>query len=268
MEEIKGGRAASPQQTPIIDRDASQPVYIQVADHLHRQILAGAYSPGDRLPSEGEMVKIYDVSPMTIRKAINYLSAQDVIYTEKGSGTYVKAVELEDAAFYLRDITQIFNDDLKVTVKVIEANFVPADERIARKLQVDVGEKVIYIRRLLLARRRPAFYHRGYLVYDPARPVVEAELQVTELKGIFQGSGSRLIKSGEVSLEATLLDEAECQLLHLPLPTLGMMLEHVFYDFDDKPLSWGWFVCASERLRLHTWVGHKITAGVRDERTG
>jgi GntR family transcriptional regulator len=267
MEEIKGGRAASPQQPPIIDRDSSQPVYIQVANHLYRQILAGIYSPGDKLPSEGEMVNIYDVSPMTIRRAINYLAAQDVIYTEKGSGTYVKAVELEDAAFYLRDLTQVFNDDVNTTVKVIEAKFVPADERIARKLRIGQGEKVIYIRRMLLARRLPAFYHRGYLVNDPTRPVVEAELQVTDLKGIFQGSGSELIKSGEVFLEAILLDEEESHLLQLSPSTPGMMLEHVFYDFDDKPLSWGWFVCASDRLRLHTWVGHEITTGIRDERT-
>jgi GntR family transcriptional regulator len=265
MEEVKGGRAASPPPSPIVNRDSDRPVYMQVADHLYQQILAGEYSPGDKLPSEVEMVNIYEVSPMTVRRAINYLVAQDVIYTERGSGTYVKAVELEDAAFYLRDLADVFNDDVKTKVKVIEADFVLADERIARKLKVAPGEKVIYIRRLLLTRRFPTFYHRGYLVNDPTRPVVEAELQVTDLKGIFQGSGSQLIKSGEIFMEATRLDDEECRLLQLPPSTPGMLLEHIFYDFDDQPLSWGWFVCASERLRLHTWVGHPISTGADDE---
>lgn len=259
MDEMKGGRAAILPPS-LIDRDADQPIYIQVADHLYQQILTGAYRPGDKLPSEVEMVNIYDVSPMTIRKAINYLAAQDVIYTERRSGTYVKAVELEQAAFSLRDLSPVFNDT-STRVKVIEARFVRADDRIARKLRVEAGEKVIYIRRLLLARRQPAFYHRGYLVNDPTRPVVEAELQVADLKGIFQGSGSQLVKGGEISMEATFLDENECRLLNLEPPTPGMLLEHVFYDFNDRPLSWGWFVCASNRLQLHTWVGHEIETG-------
>lgn len=262
-----GGRTTLGLRHLTLDRSSNKPLYAQLARLIHQQILAGVFGPGERLPSENALVEQHKVSPMTVRRAINLLAAQDVIYTEKGSGTFVKAVELNDAAFYLHDLTELFADDEHTTVKVIEAKFVPADERIARKLQVAPGEKVIYVRRLLLAHGRPALYHRGHLVNDPTRPVVEAELQVTDLKGIFQGSGSQLIKSGEIFLEATSLNDEETRLLNLPPATPGMMLEHIFYDFDDRPLSWGWFVCASDRLRLHTWVGLDMSDGKRDERT-
>lgn len=262
-----GDRIRPDLRRPTIDRSSNKPLYTQLASILHQQILAGVFSPGERLPSENALVAEHKVSPMTVRRAINLLAAQDVIYTEKGSGTFVKAVELDDAAFYLHDLTELFADDRHTTVKVIEAKFVPADERIARKLQVAPREKVIYVRRLLLAHGKPALYHRGHLINDPKRPVVEAELQVTDLKGIFQGSGSQLIKSGEIFLEATVLNAEESGLLNLPSGTPGMMLEHIFYDFDDRPLSWGWFVCASDRLRLHTWVGLELSDGTRDERT-
>ena len=108
---------------------------------------------------------------------------------------------------------------------------------------------------------------RGYLIYDPARPVIESELEVTDLKGLFQGSGSALIKSGDLYLESTLLNEEEAGLLKLERPAPGMVLEHIFYDFDDRPVSWGWFVASSQRLRLHTRVGIEFANETRDERT-
>jgi GntR family transcriptional regulator len=265
MNEPKGGRAAK--KVLIIDRDADQPIYAQLADLLRQQILAGMYRPGEKLPSEAMLVEAYKVSPMTVRRAINLLAAQYIITTSQGRGTFVKEVELGAAAFYLSDLKQLFNDDDSTMVKLIEARFINADERIARKLKIREGERAIFIRRLLLVYGKPAFYHRGYLINDPARPVIEAELQVTDLKGIFQGSGSPLIKYGDLYLESVLLNEEEAQLLKLQMPAPGMKLEHIFYDFDDKPVSWGWFVCSSTRLCLHTRVGIGQVNGTRDERT-
>lgn len=267
MFETKGGRAADQPPTQLIDRSADQPVYTQLADLLHQQILDGRFNPGEQLPSEMKLVEAYGVSPMTVRRAINLLAAQDVITTMRGKGSFVKAVSIEDAAFYLRDMKSFFSAEQETTVKVIEARFVPADARLARKLQIQPGTKVIYIRRLLFVAENPVFYHRGYLVSDPARPVVEAELEVTELRGVFQGSGNQLIKSGDIFLEATTLDDEEIALLQLAQWTPGMMLEHIFYDFNDRPLSWGWFVCSHEHLKLQTRIGLEAVNGARDERT-
>jgi len=264
MTEIKGGKAG--ERIFFIDRKAEQPVYAQLAESLRQQILAGKYQPGEKLPSENMLVEMYNVSPMTVRRAINLLASQGIATTARGSGTFVKEVDLGSASFYLQDLKELFSDDKSTTVKLLEARFKPADERVARKLDIREGERAIFIRRLLLVNGEPAFYHRGYLVNDPNRPVVEAELEVTDLKGLFQGSGSSLIKHGDLYLESTMLDEEETQLLKLNPPAVGMLLEHIFYDFDDQPVSWGRFVCASTRLRLHTRVGIEKIKGMRDER--
>jgi GntR family transcriptional regulator len=255
VEPKKGGPA--PDQVTYIDRQSSEPVYLQLVNSLREKILAGDYHPGEKLPSEAMLVEMYQVSPMTVRRAINTLSSQGVVTATRGSGTYVKEVELGAATFYLQDLTELFSDEANTTIKVLDARFFPADERISRKLQIEVGERAIHLQRLLLIRNKPAFYHRGYLVNDPHRPIIEAELEVTDLKGLFQGSGSSLVKYGDLYLESTVLDEKEAEILQLDSPTPGMMLEHLFYDFEDKPINWGWFVCASAQLRLQTRVGIK-----------
>lgn len=264
MDHSKGGRAS--ERFIYIDRDSDKPVYAQLAESLRQQILKGTYRPGEKLPSENMLVEMSKVSPMTVRRAINLLASQGIVTTTRGSGTFVKEVELGSASFYLQDLKAIFNNDVTTKVKLLEARFRRADERVARKLLIREGERVIFIRRLLQVGSEPAFYHRGYLINDPNRPVVEAELEVTDLKGLFQGSGSSLIKHGDLYLESTMLDDEETQLLKLSKPAVGMLLEHIFYDFYNHPVSWGWFVCASTRLRLHTHVGIEHVSGVRDER--
>ncbi len=237
-----------------IDRDSYEPAYAQLANILRRQVSAGLFRPGDRLPSESQLCKDYRVSPMTVRRAINLLIEAGVVSTVQGRGTFVKPLELGRAAFDLRELRDLFNDPA-MAVKLLDVRIVPADERTARKLNLAVGDKTIYIRRLLTINGKPAFYHREYLIYDPARPIVEAELEVTALRGLFDGTGSALLKRGELSVEACLLNDDETAILHAPPLMAAFCLEHVFYDFADQPVSWGWFICRSDYLRFSTRVG-------------
>jgi DNA-binding GntR family transcriptional regulator len=238
----------------VIDRNSYEPAYAQLANILRRQVAAGKFRPGDQLPSEAMLCQSYQVSPMTVRRTINLLAEEGVVSTAQGRGTFVKALELGRAAFHLQELQDLFNDPA-MRVKLLDVRIVSADERTARKLNLAVGAKTIYIRRLLTVNGEPAFYHREYLVYDPTRPIVEAEMEVTALRGLFDGTGSALLKRGELSVEACLLNEAEANLLQTPPPVAAFYLEHLFYDFDDKPVSWGWFIGRSDYLRFTTRVG-------------
>src|SRR5512139_3975377 len=86
-----------------IDRRSYKPAYAQLVDILRLQIATGALRRGDQLPSESQLCKLYRVSPMTVRRAINILVDQSVISTAPGSGTFVKAVDLGAATFNLQE---------------------------------------------------------------------------------------------------------------------------------------------------------------------
>jgi DNA-binding GntR family transcriptional regulator len=92
-------------------------------------------------------------------------------------------------------------------------------------------------------------------VYDPTRPIVEAELEVTALQQLFSGSAESILKHGDISIEATILNDEESRLLQAKQPMAAFCFEHLFYDFDNKPVSWGWFIGRADRLRFTTQVG-------------
>ena len=242
-------------QTASIDRSSYEPAYAQLVNILRQSMAAGILRPGDQLPSEAQLCKRYGVSPMTVRRAINALVDQGVVVAEQGRGTFVKPIAMGEATFGLKKLQDLLDDTEHTTVKILEASIVRADERVARKLEITVGQRTIYIRRILRTDNLPALYHREYLVYDPTRPIVEAELEVTALQRLFSGSGETILKRGEINLEATLLNEEEARLLQVELPRAAFCFEHLFYDFDDKPISWGWFIGRNDLLRFTTQVG-------------
>jgi len=226
-----------------IDRDSFEPAYAQLANILRHSVATGALRPGDQLPSESQLCKRYEVSPMTVRRGMNILIDQGVVVAEQGRGTFVKPVAMSAATFQLTDLQNLFNDPDHTSVRLLETRIITADERIARKLAIPIGQRTIYIRRLLCTDNTPAIYHREYLIYDPTRPIVESEMEVTALQHLFNGSGE------------TIFTPEEASLLQAPQPLAAFCLEHLFYDFDDKPISWGWFIGRADRLRFTTRVG-------------
>jgi GntR family transcriptional regulator len=243
------------EQTASIDRDSYEPAYVQLVNILRSSMVSGGLRPGDQLPSEAQLVARYSVSPMTVRRAINILVDQGMVVAQQGRGVFVKPVAMSAATFQLGSLQDLFNDPAHTTVHLLESRIANATDRVARKLRIAVGQRVIYIRRLLRSSGVPAFYHREYLVYDAARPVVEAELEVTALQHLFTGRSESLLKHGEIAIEATILTDEEARLLEAPQPMAAFYLEHLFYDFDEKPISWGWFIGRADRLRFTTQVG-------------
>lgn len=237
-----------------INRQSFEPAYLQLVYLLKQQIATGVLRAGDRLPSESQICKKYQVSPMTVRRAINILADQDLVDTAQGRGTFVKPIKLESAVFHLKALQDIFYDE-NTSVSILEASIHLAEARVAQKLMLAEKERVIYIRRLLTRDSNPLIYHREYLIYDPERALVESELEVTSLRGLFKGEKSGDFKYGDLSIEATVINDQEARVLKAPVGSAAFNLEHIFFDYADKPVSWGWFICRSDHLRFTTTLG-------------
>lgn len=71
----------------------SLPVYLQIAELLTRQIKAGYWQSGERLPTEAELADSLSVAVGTLRKSLALLSQQGVLERIQGSGTYVRQAD-------------------------------------------------------------------------------------------------------------------------------------------------------------------------------
>jgi DNA-binding GntR family transcriptional regulator len=238
-----------------IDRKAAEPAYVQLANILKDQIAKGMYLPGDRLPSESELCGHFKVSPMTVRRSINTLLDQRIVSTIQGSGTYVRSLDLRGVTFDLEEFRELFRNKERTKVRILEALIVKADGMAADKLAIPVGTRTILIRRLLVRDGEPVVYHKEHLIYDPFRPIVEGELEITSLDRLFVGNGERNLKSGKLIIQAAVLAKEEADVLNTIPMQPAFRLEHVFLDLEDKPTSWGRFVVRGDRLTFSATVG-------------
>lgn len=75
--------------------NSNTPIYTQLTEHLKRQIIVGAYSPGDRLPSVRELAQEAGVNPNTMQRALAGLEQEGLVYSQRTAGRFVTEDETE-----------------------------------------------------------------------------------------------------------------------------------------------------------------------------
>lgn len=81
----------------MIDFNSLLPKYHQLKEHLKKQISSGEISPGEKLPSETELVGAFRLSRHTVRKAFAELEHEGWIFREQGRGTFCSFRERDKA---------------------------------------------------------------------------------------------------------------------------------------------------------------------------
>jgi len=133
--------------------------YQEIAGDIRKNILAGQYLSGEQLPLEKEMCAQYDVSRITIKKAVDELVKLGLVIKRRGSGTFVKSIDDEDAkdlsmARQFTGFTET-NKGKTLRTEIIKFDVVHPDNEIAAKLQIATDDFVYDIIRVRFANEMP-----------------------------------------------------------------------------------------------------------------
>jgi len=230
------------------------PAYLHIAQTLAERLDSGVYPAGSRLPSGSQLQTEFSVSPMTVRRALSLLEQQGLATGVKGRGVYARSRDLADSVFRLDSLSGEWLDE-SAEIRLLSAAMTRADGRVAAMLHVAPGEKVIHLRRVVFSSGIPAMYHTEYIIYDPRRPLVESQLQLTSLHAFLDSGRAQRFPRGELTVTAVKLDAESAQVLGESEGALALRLEHVFRESDRTPVSWGWFLLRAELFRLRARLG-------------
>jgi GntR family transcriptional regulator len=144
----------------------AQAKYQEIADRLRDQIDSGALQPGERLPSEPDLVQTFDASRNTVRLAIALLTNQGLVVTRQGLGTFVNEPAVPFTALLSRVRTppagqgvarihpevapihpEVSNTDAEAETSRLMVEQSPASPSVAVKLGISPGELVVVRRR-------------------------------------------------------------------------------------------------------------------------
>ena len=134
----------------MLDTNSLKPLYIQLEAEIRKALNEKKYLPGDRLPSEEELCEQYQVSRITVRKAIQQLTDQHILEKHRGKGTFVstqpKSVDLKDQAGFTNYLSALGHQSHHLLLK---KELQPAEEFLCDALSLQANEPVCYVQRLI-----------------------------------------------------------------------------------------------------------------------
>ncbi|QQA41762.1 GntR family transcriptional regulator [Pelagovum pacificum] len=181
-----------------MDTKSPVPVYLQVEQDIRRQILTATLAPDMRLPRETELARLYGISRMTVRNALERLEDASLIRRDHGVGTVITVPQAEvdcDLSLMMPLQTQLTEQGFTPSVQFFQNEVIEPAPRIAAALEVAPGTEVLFLNRLVKIDGRPMALIRSWV------PLA-----------MFPGLESRTLIDG--SLWKTLEAHYDCTMLH------------------------------------------------------
>jgi GntR family histidine utilization transcriptional repressor len=122
-----------------------RPLYQKVKEHIIAQTMDGSLVPGDRVPSEHELVRALGVSRMTANRALRELTVEGIVTRIPGVGTFVAEKQLRTEFLEIRNIADEIRARGHKHHSVLHmAAGVPAGPQIADALELPQGSSVFH----------------------------------------------------------------------------------------------------------------------------
>lgn len=150
-----------------LDRNSTTSLFAQIEANLKSNIENGIYKAGKKLPTEIELMETFNVSRITIRRAVENLTKEGLLEKKQGKGTFVKE----------KKITRKISHTISFSDACYQSGLTPSSVLISRDIlnvsslnldEKDIfnDDKVIYTKRIRMADNQPVIFENNYFPYS------------------------------------------------------------------------------------------------------
>lgn len=214
------------------------PKYKKIASDIEKDIISGVYNETKKLPTEEFLVKRFNVSRTTIRKAINILVHKGYIYQIQGSGMFLKEAAFKNYINLENTYGDIISDNEEsVDRRTIKIEIEQATQNIAQKLQCNQGTALYYVERINYVNNIPMSIQYSYFIKDVIpylnSDIVEDSIQSYILNDLKQNIGylDKVIYADKLSFE-------EAKVLNLKIDDPSLIIESTASLSNGKIFEW------------------------------
>jgi GntR family transcriptional regulator, N-acetylglucosamine utilization regulator len=235
-----------------LDPASGAPLYLQVERSLHRRIDAGEWDHGERIPTESELCRAYDVSRVTIRHALGRLVDRGLLMRERGRGTFVRDASLTAGA---RGVTS-FSAELGAAAgsRVLEQRVVTArDEPSGDALGLEPEAPLLLLRRLRTSRSRPIGVQTCLLPLERFPGVEAVDFNDTSLYGVLRQMYGLVPFEAVETFTVVGVEGEDAEILDVPVGSPGFHVERLTLDLRG-PFEHVRSVMRGDRYRVRLFL--------------
>jgi GntR family transcriptional regulator len=216
------------------------PLYFQLIKLVEERIRANDWLPGESLPSEQAFCDHFGLSRTVVRQAFADLEQRGLLKKRNGKKTTVSHPEYRGA---LMQSLVGFHEEAErrgqnPRTKVLEFKTIPADAKVANKLCIAEGSKVILLTRLRFLGDEPEVYVKTYLHHDHCVSLLSEDFSDKSLYGVLEQRLGLVIAKGVRTIRAVALNAKEASMLKTKPQSPALLLSSIGFLPDGTVLEY------------------------------
>ncbi len=249
---MAGARSSSPRAQFGIDRSSALPLHVQLKQALEKQILRGRWKPGDLVPGEPELCRLFAVSRTTVRQALAALAYQGLVVRERGRGTFVAPPKLTESAVerlsgFYEDMADLGHPPVS---QVLRQKAAPAGGQVAALLEIRPGTRVVEIERLRFVQDEPVVLTTTFLPHELCPGLEDADLTHRSLYEYLETECGLTLERGRRTIEAVAADSRQARLLRTPKGSPLILIQSVSHLANGRPIEYYLALHRGDRSRF------------------
>jgi GntR family transcriptional regulator len=214
------------------------PLYHQVQLVLRERIEQGYYGPNGMLPAEMELAREFEVSRITVARAINELAQLGFVERRRGAGTRIVSRDLTPSVPANIDglLENLFDMGIRTKAKVLEFGFVLPPSDAQQELEISANELVQRAVRVRSYNGEPFSYLTSFVPGYIGKNFTEEDMNSGSLMSLFEKNGIK-VGSARQSFSAALADPKIGQALSVPIGTPLLAITRTVLDTDERPVE-------------------------------
>ena len=211
-----------------------------------------------KLPSERQLADKYELSRTTVRSALNELEVTGLIRRVHGKGTFVNRIDLNsDLNSSYSFNKQMMSIGKKPQTKILSFDRKEANSYFSHKLDVEVGDQIIKIKRLRLADDIPVMLERTYLPASHFNLMTEDLLEDRSLYEVFATEFNEPVYYADEYFLAGITSKRDSEYLDLKEGTPCLNLKRSTYNSHNQVIEYTLSVARSDQFAYH--IRHDIS---------
>lgn len=233
-----------------LDKNSFTPMYFQIHTQLLEMIQSGQLRYDDPLPSEEELSRIYGVSRMTSRQALQALKGLGYASRHRGRGSFVSKPRVEKDINHLCGFTAEMRAlGIVATSKVLESGIESASAEIAAQLKIKPETPIFKLCRLRMADGQPVAVEEIHLPAERYPDIEKLDFSNCSLyQTLREHYGIRVSLADEI-LEARAASRREAELLQIPIRSSLLAISRTLLSEDGQPVETAFSVYRGDRYR-------------------
>ncbi|MFM2312848.1 MAG: hypothetical protein RLZZ04_2124 [Cyanobacteriota bacterium] len=226
------------------------PLHLDISEQIHQQIIDNHYLPGNKLPSERELIKEWKVSRITIRRAIANLVQQGLVTTHQGKGVFVS--EKSKVVYTLSNPLKFLQHDLAdrgigLSLQNITFELVAAPTDVQKILQLPAHQPTAYLqKKLLLIDHVAGGVDITYILPEIGQKLATELIQDMTFAVLERNNCP--IERVTAMIECTNANIELSEYLAVPLGHPLLVYRHTAYTTGDRPLIHGETISRGDRF--------------------